>query len=97
MCTATLVQASRVSGRQNGVCSGEVPAVIDNLSMIRRGKCTFGHRQEAVDLAFWLSRPMAERIAAVEALRQSNVAGDDSREAEPRIQRVCRVVHRTKR
>jgi hypothetical protein len=65
--------------------------------MIRSVKRTSRHRQEAADLVFWLSRPMAERIAAIEALRQSNRSGDESREAEPRMDRVCRVIQRTHR
>jgi hypothetical protein len=52
--------------------------------------------QQRDDLAYWLSRPMAERIAAVETIRRSFMglgeqAGGD---AEPRLQRVCRVARR---
>jgi hypothetical protein len=65
--------------------------------MIRSVKRIPRHGQQAADLAFWLSRPMAERIAAVEALRQSNRSPDESSDAEPRLQRVCRVVQRKKR
>jgi hypothetical protein len=42
----------------------------------------------ARDLAFWLSRPLAERIAAVETLR-ARVYGE-----LPRLKRVVRVVRR---
>lgn len=48
---------------------GEVPRAIDNQAMILSVQHTSKHRQQALDLAFWLSRPMAERMAAVEALR----------------------------
>ena len=41
------------------------------------------------DLQFWLSQPVAARLAAVELLRQQ-VWGPD---AERRIQKVCRVTH----
>jgi hypothetical protein len=41
------------------------------------------------DLAYWLSRPMAERIAAVELLRQRHDAGRPN--AGQGLQRVCRV------
>ena len=41
------------------------------------------------DLAYWLSRPVEERIAAVESLRRDALAARP--EAEPRLQRVCRV------
>jgi hypothetical protein len=54
-------------------------------------------QQQAADLAFWLSRPMADRIAAVEALRaQASIPADPS-DAEPRLQRVCRVAQRQRR
>jgi hypothetical protein len=65
--------------------------------MIRSVERIPRHQQSAADLAFWLSRPMAERIAAVEALRQSNRSPDESPDAEPRLQRVCRVAQRAKR
>jgi hypothetical protein len=41
------------------------------------------------DLAYWLSRPVEERIAAVEKLRSDALAGRP--DAEQRLQRVCRV------
>ena len=44
---------------------------------------------DARDLAYWLSRPMAERIAAVEVLRKQ--ALDALPESERRIQKVYRV------
>ncbi len=60
-------------------------------------------RQSAEDLAYWLSRPVTERLAAVEWLRQQHHAGDvDPVTGEPidlaaPIQRVCRVVQRERR
>jgi len=45
----------------------------------------------ARDLAFWLSRPPAERIAAVETLRARAYG------SLPRLQRVARVVQRPRR
>jgi hypothetical protein len=55
--------------------------------------------QAAADLAYWLSRPVAERLAAVEALRQQAFGNDannpaDPAHVEPRLQRVCSVVQR---
>jgi hypothetical protein len=46
------------------------------------------------DLRYWLSRPVAERIAAVEQLRRDHegVTAD----AEPRLQRVYRLVQRAR-
>ncbi len=46
------------------------------------------------DLRYWLSRPVAERLAAVEQLRRDHegVPAD----AEPRLQRVCRIVQRAR-
>jgi hypothetical protein len=62
--------------------------------MIRSVQHTSKHRQQAVDLAFWLSRPMAERIAAIEALRLPMYAPADSPDAEQRLQRIFRVARR---
>lgn len=44
------------------------------------------------DLRYWLSRSVEERIAAVERLRRDHegVTAD----AEPRLQKVCRLVRR---
>lgn len=58
--------------------------------------------QAREDLKYWLSRPIAERIAAVEQLRQDHEAltramQKDTPDAEPRLQRVCRIVQRTRR
>jgi hypothetical protein len=52
--------------------------------------------QAAADLAYWLSRPMAERIAAVEVLRLQAFAHTPN-DAEQRLQRVCRVTQRQRR
>ena len=41
------------------------------------------------DLAYWLSRPPAERLAAVEAYRKQYYG------SLPRLQRVARVVQQT--
>jgi hypothetical protein len=43
--------------------------------------------QMARDLQYWLTQPVHARVAAVEELRRQ-VAGYD---AEPRLQRVCRI------
>ncbi|HRZ59760.1 MAG TPA: hypothetical protein P5163_04145 [Rubrivivax sp.] len=51
-------------------------------------------RQQARDLRCWLSRPMAERIAAVELLRRQALEVAGFPDAEPRLQRVCRVARR---
>jgi hypothetical protein len=55
--------------------------------------------QAAADLAYWLSRPVAERLAAVQAVRQQAFGTDANNPAdpsyvEPRLQRVCSVVQR---
>jgi hypothetical protein len=78
--------------------SGHLPCsnvlAIAHQPMIRSVLRTSKHRQQAVDLAFWLSRPMAERIAAVEVLRQQAAERAQPLHAEPRLQRVWRVVPR---
>lgn len=58
------------------------------LNKVRRGE------QAAADLAFWLSLPMAERIAAVETLRQQAFGDKVPSDAEQRLQRICRVAKR---
>ena len=62
------------------------------------------HGQQARDLQWWLSRPMAERLAAVEALRREAMLSESTidtealaHDAEPRLQRVCRIVARQRR
>jgi hypothetical protein len=44
------------------------------------------------DLQYWLSRDPAERIAAVEIIRQRVFGGTD--EARQGLQRVCRIICR---
>lgn len=46
-------------------------------------------RAKGGDRAYWLTRTVEERIAAVEVLRQQALAADA--DAEQRLQRVCRV------
>ena len=48
--------------------------------------------RDSADLAYWLSRPVTERIAAVELLRQAHIS--TLPDAEQRLQRVCRVIQR---
>jgi hypothetical protein len=48
------------------------------IDKVERGK------QAAADLAFWLSQPMADRIAAVEALRQQAFGSKVPSDAEHR-------------
>jgi len=54
-------------------------------------------QKQAADLAFWLSRPMAERIAAVEALRLQAVTPPEPTDSEVRMLRVCRIAPRKQR
>jgi hypothetical protein len=44
------------------------------------------------ELQYWLSRDPAERIAAVEIIRQRVFGGTD--EARQELQRVCRIICR---
>jgi hypothetical protein len=67
----------------------------DSRGMERVVKVLPASQQPAADLAYWLSRPMAERIAAVEALRMQTP--EHAAHAEPRLQRVCRVAQRQRR
>jgi len=47
------------------------------------------HNQAAEDLAYWLSRPPEERVAAVDFLRKQ-VYGDSAR-----LQKVVRIIKRS--
>ena len=69
----------------------------NNIAMERSVERVSMRRQQARDLAYWLSRPMAERIAAVEWLRLQASDAPECRDAEPRLQRVCRVAQRARR
>jgi hypothetical protein len=77
------------------------PACGDNRKMEKVLTRIPRDAQAGADLAYWLSRPVSERLAAVEVLRQQafgisnpNTAGEP--DAEPRLQRVCRVVQRSR-
>lgn len=52
--------------------------------------------QIAADLAFWLSRPVSDRLAAVELLRRQALGITATEDAESRLQRVCRVAQRAR-
>jgi hypothetical protein len=53
-------------------------------------------KQVAADLAFWRSRPVAERLAAVELLRRQALGITANEDAEPRLQGVCRIAQRSR-
>jgi hypothetical protein len=92
-----VTRAAYRSGSRSGCLfkgARKAPTVTDNRVMIRSVNRTARRQQQAADLAFWLSRPMAERIAAVEALRQPISDPADTPDAEPRLQRICRVAQR---
>ena len=46
------------------------------------------HEQPS-DYAYWISRPVSERIEAIEILRNQYI---QSKKVEPRLQRICRVI-----
>lgn len=41
------------------------------------------------DYAYWISRPVSERIDAIEILRNQYI--QFKKDVEPRLQRICRV------
>jgi hypothetical protein len=45
------------------------------------------------DFAYWQTRSDAERIAAIEILRQHYFSLN--KDAQPRLQRVCRIINKT--
>jgi hypothetical protein len=51
-------------------------------------------KEQPRDTEYWLSRPVAERLAAVEQLRQDMLATEP--DAIQGLQRICRVVKRTR-
>ncbi len=48
-------------------------------------------KEKNTDFAYWQSRPEAERLAAIEFLRQQYIKFKFGN-VQPRFQRVCRVV-----
>ena len=63
-------------------------------------KTTLRADQDAEDVAYWLTKTPAERMAAVETLRQLTYAfhltnPDESQPASFRLQRVCRIIRRS--
>jgi hypothetical protein len=65
----------------------QLDPVIGHEAMVKVAAVTKLH-EKSQDRAYWLSRPMAERIAAVEILRQQ-LWGQVH--IEQGLQRVCRV------
>jgi hypothetical protein len=47
-------------------------------------------KNQPSDYEYWLSRPVAERLDAIEALRRQYL--EFTKNVEPRLQRVCRVI-----
>ena len=48
-------------------------------------------KDKKIDFAYWQSRPEAERLAAIETLRQQYIKYKFGN-VQPRFQRVCRIV-----
>ena len=74
------------------MCNTPDPAPTD--PGVPRVARVYARGDEPSDVAYWLSRPPAERLAAVETLRRRYYGWTDD-ESIPRLQRVCRVVDRT--
>ena len=51
-----------------------------------------GLQEQGSELQYWLSRDPAERVAAVEIIRQRMFGGAD--ETRQGLQRVCRIIRR---
>jgi hypothetical protein len=67
---------------------------VDHVNMTPTVRSVRPDDQTRADLRWWLSRSPEERIATVEQLRREH-HGLQEGDAEPRLQRVCRVVQRT--
>ncbi len=46
--------------------------------------------QQPIDYGYWISRPVSERIDAIEILRNQYISF--KKDVKPGLQRVCRVV-----
>ena len=68
----------------------------DNRAMTPAVRITRLKDRARDDLRYWLSRSVAERIAAVEQLRRDHWGESADTDAEPRLQRVCRLVQRAR-
>lgn len=57
--------------------------------MIRKVVCITTNKDQPSDYQYWITRPIAERIDAIEMLRQSYLSF--RQDVPPRLQRVYRV------
>ena len=83
---------SHQDARQTWACRVAAMTMTDNMAMtisrvLHKTALHQAGGKAPGDLQYWLSQPVQARIAAVEELRRQ-VAGYD---AEPRLQRVCRI------
>jgi hypothetical protein len=54
----------------------------------------FSLKDRQSDYSYWMSKPVQERLAAIETLRQQYIKFN--KDLQPRLQRVCRVISRRK-
>lgn len=73
----------------------KMASLLDNSAVNRTLRRIHKRDQQSADLAYWLSKPMAERIAAVEELRLQAFGG--VADAQSRLPRICRVAQRKRR
>jgi hypothetical protein len=84
------IAPQKVNGSIAAVLSGKpVGECCMGIAKIVRKTTLHEANDDARDLAYWLSRPMAERIAAVDELRRPVIEALPL--AEQRLQRVYRV------
>ena len=57
-------------------------------SAVRKAALHASEGKASDDLRYWLSQPVQARLAAVEELRRQTPGYD----AQPRLQRVCRII-----
>lgn len=65
---------------------------MDKASQVQKVVTRVNIRQQTSDFAYWQSRPYAERLAALEDIRQEYHRW--RHDAESRLQRVYRIVKR---
>ncbi len=50
-------------------------------------------KEKHSDFAYWATKPVSERLEAIEFLRQQYIKF--KKDVQPRLQRVCRVINQT--
>jgi hypothetical protein len=63
------------------------------MRMNRTAVLVTTHKDQASDYQYWVTRPVSERLDAIEMLRQTNMSTD--KYAPSRLQRVYRITQQS--